>query len=78
MTTNRRIHARNVRFYMLILNVAFMLIFNDREHPVLPRCHDRSAGRDGTGDYAVVRGSLAAKMTSPAFAPLVTGERVAT
>ena len=32
MTTNRRIHARNVRFYMLILNVAFMLILSDREH----------------------------------------------
>ena len=32
MSTNRRIHARNVRFYMLILNVAFMLIFNDRAH----------------------------------------------
>jgi len=33
MSTNRRIHARNVRFYMLILNVAFMLILSDREHP---------------------------------------------
>ena len=31
MSTNRRIHARNVRFYMLILNVAFMLILSDRE-----------------------------------------------
>ena len=31
MSTNRRIHARNVRFYLLILNVAFMLILSDRE-----------------------------------------------
>ena len=32
MSTSRRSHARNVRFYVLILSVAFMLILSDREH----------------------------------------------
>jgi site-specific recombinase XerD len=32
MSTNRRSHARNARFYVLILNVVLMLIFSDREH----------------------------------------------
>ena len=32
MSTNRRSRARNVRFYVLILSVVFMLILSDREH----------------------------------------------
>jgi len=32
VSTNRRSRARNVRFYVLILSVVFMLILSDREH----------------------------------------------
>ena len=34
MSTNRRSRTRNVRFYVLILSVVFMLILSDREQEV--------------------------------------------
>ena len=37
VSTNRRSRARNVRFYVLILSVVFMLILSDREHPATSR-----------------------------------------
>ena len=62
MSTNRRIHARNVRFYLLILNVAFMLILSDREHPP---AHDR-------GNGATVNAHLTEAATTSAQKTLAT------
>jgi hypothetical protein len=41
VSTNRRSRARNVRFYVLILSVVFMLILSDREHAAAAACTAR-------------------------------------
>jgi hypothetical protein len=69
----QRVGAASMLWDQAVMNAPPRQREGKEARPVLPRCHDRSAGRDGTGDYAVVRGSLAAKMTYPAFTPLITG-----
>jgi hypothetical protein len=51
MSTNCRSQAPNVRFYMLTLSVAVMLILSDREHrSVMPR-RNRNTISHGFADY---------------------------
>jgi hypothetical protein len=61
MSTSRRSRARNVRFHVLILSVAFMCILSDRKHtcdatwPNLRRELDRIAVGTFTGPAGTFR-----------------------